>query len=318
MNKNILALLAIIALLIIGFALWANTNDNNANGNDNGGVTDGNNDGEDTLPDGKSDDGEEPADADADGEDDVTEDDEPAASDSANIKVSMPDENQRVGAHSLVIVGEARVFENTYQWRVKDEDGNVLDSGFGTADAADIGQYGAFVVYATYTATPGERGTVEVFNESARDGSEENMVTIPVLFTREKTAKVFFSNAEMTGEVGTCDEVYGVDRLVIDSPIPAIRIRQALWILLAGGVTGEEEADGYTSQIPEGVRINSLKVNDYAGTVTVDFSDEIETGGSCRVTAIRAQIEETVKAIDSSYSVVITVNGGNPDEALQP
>lgn len=309
MNRNILAIIALLLLVVIGVLVWnMSENADNQNGGGNGG----------DVIDNQDDDTEEIEDTDADGREDDTQEDDPVVSDEGNIKVSLPVKRQRVGAHSLVIVGEARVFENNVQWRVKDEDGNVLDSGYATANAPDIGQFGPFVIYATYLADAGTNGTVEVYNESARDGSEENVVTIPVRFAREKTAQIYLANAEMAGEGDECSEVFAVDRLVVDGP-PAVRLRNALWILLAGGATGEEGADGYSSSIPDGVRVNDLNVNEYGAKVSIDLSGEIEAGGSCRVASIREQIEETVKGImGNEFSVEITVNGGNPDEALQP
>lgn len=257
-------------------------------------------------------------DEDADGVDDMTGRDKPVVSESENIKVTSPDSNQYVSSHGMVIEGEARVFENSFNWRVKDKDGEVLASGYGTEAAPDIGQYGPFVAFAEYSATAGEKGTVEVYSLSARDGSEQDMVTIPVYFGTDREVSVYFMQP---GEVSDCREVHAVDRYVFDSEVPAIELRQALWVLLAGPTNAEQD-DGYNSSIPDGVRLNSVQVNEYAGVVTIDFSDAIETGGSCRVTAIREQIERTAKDIlgdryPNDFEVRIAVNGVI-DEALQP
>ncbi len=314
MDKKLWTAIAIVAVLVIGALVWSQTIGGDRLGDGGSGT------GDDYTDVGNGGDGGKPSeeDEDADGIDDVTARDEAVVSDTENMKVTLPDPDQFVSSHWLVIVGEARVFENTVEWRLTDESGDVLDSGFTTADAPDIGQYGDFVIYAHYSATPGERGTVEVFSTSARDGSEENVVTIPVYFGKDREVSIFLTNAEMAGEGNECDTVYAVDRFIFDSEIPAIALSHTIWTLLEGA-TSEEDADGYASSIPAGVRLNSLHVNDYGAKVSLDFSSEIDAGGSCRVTAIREQIVKTVNEVmGDDYSVEITVDGGSPEEALQP
>lgn len=300
MRKDLLTVIAIIIVLAVGGLMWASSN----NVGDDG---DNNNNG-----------GQAAADTDADGIDDRTAHEAPVVSDSQNVKVTSPDPNQRVGSHALTIVGEARVFENTYNWRVKDDAGTVIASGFGTANAPDIGQYGPFVVYATYSATPGETGTVEVYSLSARDGSEQDMVRIPVTFSDDVRAEAFYGNRELVREGDSCVQMFALGRDVLDSEVPAIRLRETLLALLAGPTT-TETADDYFSSIPVGTQLHSLYVNDDAAEVRLDFTSAIDAGGSCRVLGIRTQIEQTVRAVmGDEFSVVISVDGGNPDEALQP
>ena len=63
--------------------------------------------------------------------------------------------------------------------------------------------------------------------------------------------------------------------------------------------------------------IQSLTIGD--GILRVDFDGTLEfgAGGSCRVTAIRSQIRETVKQFPSVRDVVISINGRTED-ILQP
>lgn len=311
MRKDLLTVIAVLILLVVGGLMWASSN--------NVGDDDTTPPPTDSTPGGDDDDTTSvAADTNADGVDDRTAQEEPVVSDSQNIKVTSPDPNQMVGSHFLAIVGEARVFENTYNWRVKDDDGTVIAEGFGTATAPDIGQFGPLVSYAQYSATPGEAGTVEVYSLSARDGSEQDMVRIPVTFGNDARAEVFYGNRELVREGDSCVQMFARGRDVLDSDVPAIRLRETLLALLAGP-TGAETTDDYFTSIPDGTRLNSLHVNDYAAEVRLDFSSEIDAGGSCRVLAIRTQIEETVKAVmGDEFSVVISVDGGDPDEALQP
>lgn len=310
MRKDLLTVIAILLLLVVGGLMWASNNNVGDNGTDTPPIDDTDDTDDDTIS--------VATDTNADGVDDRTAQEEPVVSDSQNIRVTSPDPNQLVGSHFLAIVGEARVFENTYNWRVKDDAGTVIADGFGMATAPDIGQYGPFIAYATYSATPGETGTVEVYSLSARDGSEQDMVRIPVTFGNDTRAEVFYGNRELVGEGDSCVQMFALGRNVLDSDVSTIRLRETLLALLAGP-TSAETTDDYFSSIPEGTRLNSLYVNDYGAQVTLDFSSEIDAGGSCRVLAIRTQIEETVREVmGGEFSVVISVDGGNPDEALQP
>jgi hypothetical protein len=103
-----------------------------------------------------------------------------AAVRSENIIVAEP----AVGADvtsPVRITGQARVYEGTVQVQVRDARGRVVGKGFTTA--LDAGpNWGAFFVELPFQATEdGEPGSVEVFSESARDGSVENLVAIPVV-----------------------------------------------------------------------------------------------------------------------------------------
>jgi spore germination protein GerM len=55
------------------------------------------------------------------------------------------------------------------------------------------------------------------------------------------------------------------------------------------------------------------------GIAKVDFDKQIEyqLGGSCRVSALRSQIEETLKQFPTVHKVIISVDG-RIDDALQP
>lgn len=92
----------------------------------------------------------------------------------------------------------------------------------------------------------------------------------------------------------------------------------ALAALLVG-LNEAEKNQGYFTSIPEGVRIKSFDLDYPEGEARVDFTSELsKVAGSCRVESIRAQIEKTAMQFPAVKSVVITIEGGNPDEALQP
>lgn len=100
---------------------------------------------------------------------------------SENITVSSP-KAQDVIKRPVTITGTARVFENVVSYRIKDSDGFVLVSGSTTYEAEDTGEFGEYTITTNYLEPKGETGVVEVYNASAKDGSDENVVRVPVKF----------------------------------------------------------------------------------------------------------------------------------------
>lgn len=153
-----------------------------------------------------------------------------------------------------------------------------------------------------------------LFESDDPSGLDKNIKRhkVPIKFSDEKImVKVFFSDAKQDQDVFDCGRVYPAGR-IIDKTLSVGR--SALEELL-GGPTSEEKASGFSTSIPDGVEIQSLVIKD--GVAKIDFNSAVETGGSCRVSAIRAQITETLKQFPTVSDVVISVNG-NVEEALQP
>lgn len=105
----------------------------------------------------------------------------PIATESNNIKVIAPVPNEEITS-PLVIKGEARTFEQAYAYRLSDESGAMIVEGFGTAHATDIGIFGPFESTLTFTKPQSRKGMLEVFQYSAKDGTEIDKVSIPVVF----------------------------------------------------------------------------------------------------------------------------------------
>jgi len=95
-----------------------------------------------------------------------------------NIKVARPSGGQEVRS-PMAIQGQARVFEGNVQFALKDGRGQTLASGFTTASkgAPDWGDYKADLAF---RVTARQDATLEVFTESARDGSPQFVVKLPV------------------------------------------------------------------------------------------------------------------------------------------
>ncbi|PIR88059.1 MAG: hypothetical protein COU10_01260 [Candidatus Harrisonbacteria bacterium CG10_big_fil_rev_8_21_14_0_10_45_28] len=240
---------------------------------------------------------------------------EPLVFSDGDIRVYSPISGQRI-TRPLVIVGEARVFENTFLFALKDEYGNLLANGYSSTNASDIGQFGPFVVSLWYDERADNTlATVEVYNQSARDGSVENLVSIPVLLSSEEqmSLKVFFGNSKSDPTAQNCGMTYPVVRVVPKTQAVA---RGALNLLFAGPSEVEQSLGYFTSLDNPEVRILDLVIED--GVAKVNFNEALnQIGGSCKVMATRAQIEKTLKQFETVKEVEISVNGRS-DEVLQP
>lgn len=244
----------------------------------------------------------------------VTSPPSPVPKEKANITVTNLKANDTVYL-PITIKGEARVFENQFNFRVRDSDGTVLTEGTGYANAPDAGLFGSFIITIKSIAEPnGTRGTIEVFDYSAKDGTEIDKVSIPVQFNKEKntTLRIYFGSNQQPGGL-VCENVTQVLRSVAKTQSPA---RVAIEELLKGP-TEAEKLHGYFTSINSGVTIQKLTVTD--GVARIDFDKKLEeqVGGSCRVTAISAQITQTLKQFPTIKDIIISIDGRTED-ILQP
>ena len=94
-----------------------------------------------------------------------------------NIEVIAP--VAEVAYHSPIeIVGLSRTFEGTVNIRLLDSQGEVLAERFAIGGAVE--GFDFFNTYVRFTVTEVQTGTVEIFEESAEDGSRLTEVIIPV------------------------------------------------------------------------------------------------------------------------------------------
>jgi nitrite reductase/ring-hydroxylating ferredoxin subunit len=77
------------------------------------------------------------------------------------------------------IAGTANVFEATVNYRILGAGDQVLAEGFTTATCGS-GCRGRFSVQVPFTVDREQPGLIQVYDQSAKDGSEENLVSIPV------------------------------------------------------------------------------------------------------------------------------------------
>jgi len=230
-----------------------------------------------------------------------------------NIRVTAPRAHAEVG-ESFELRGTARTFENAVSYRVVGDDGRKIGEGYMTA----VGEMGSFSPYSTtVTVTRGYRGAarLEVYQSSAKDGSEIDKVIVPIIIGRGTSGttriRLFYTNAGR-GSERDCAKVFAVSRTIPRTPAVA---EAALNELLAGP-TGAEQGKGYGNEIPPGTRLRDITIE--RGVARADFSSELNSAaGACRVTAIRSQIERTLRQFPTVTSVVISVEG-RAQGVLQP
>ncbi|MBI5622099.1 GerMN domain-containing protein [Candidatus Falkowbacteria bacterium] len=135
---------------------------------------------------------------------------------------------------------------------------------------------------------------------------------------------IFFGATKYDPEGKNC---YGVYWVHIPGDTAMNPVERNIKLLLAGP-TENWAAQGYFSNIPQGVRLNSVKIE--GDLVTLDFSEELnKIAGSCAVTQARQQIIATAQSAVTEHlaeyagknvediKVVVSING-NTAEVLQP
>jgi hypothetical protein len=105
----------------------------------------------------------------------------------ANITVTEPKSNDPVG-RSFIVQGTARVFENSVSYRLRNQrTGSILNQGVTTADAPDVGQFGDYTITISIPENQqlanNDMLILEVYQASAKDGSDTDKVSVPVRFS---------------------------------------------------------------------------------------------------------------------------------------
>jgi len=232
----------------------------------------------------------------------------------SNIVINKPLSNDIISS-PLEISGRAKVAEGKVSYRLKDAWGGIIAEGFATASlgAPDWGFYQGQLEFET-TASPA--GWLEVYTKNTEDSSEENLISLPVVFKEyeKPVVKVYFGNTKENPNMIDCGKVSPLERQLE----PTNQLLPAVIAELFKGITEEEKTAGFVNSLPEeGVKVQKLEIKD--NILYVDFNQTLQEGvaGSCRVTAIRAQIIETLKQFSEIDDVIISIDGKTED-ILQP
>lgn len=241
---------------------------------------------------------------------------------SSLIKVDSPKINGTIKS-PLAITGEARgywFFEAVFPIKLLDENGQELGRTVAQAQSdwmtENFVQFRAALEFKKSTTEKG----ILILEKDNPSGLPENAaeLRIPLIFeevapTATATVRVFFNNSNLDPEF-SCNKVFPVEREIKKTSAVA---RAALEELLKGPTEAEKAQGFFTSIINSNVKIQTLTVEN--GTAKVDFNEQLEfqIGGSCRVSAIRAQITQTLKQFPTVSNVIISINGRTED-ILQP
>lgn len=234
------------------------------------------------------------------------------------IRVFFPAPNSEVTS-PLEIRGEARgtwFFEASFPIRLVDPEGKIL----GTAIAQAAGEWMTeefvpFTAKLEYAAPSTTSGGELLFEKDNPSGLPEHAdeFRMPILFGAQETmiVRAYFGKEAESSE--DCQTVFPLERRITKTTAVA---RAAVEELLKGP-TEAERGNGYFTSLNSGVSIQRLVIK--SGTARVDFSAELEraVGGSCRVTAIRSQIMQTLKQFSTVQNVIISIDGRTED-ILQP
>ena len=151
----------------------------------------------------------------------------------------------------------------------------------------------------TQTETVGEGGATEAEEPAA-----------------ERTVDLYYYNADKdTDENGNimCSEtgLVAVERSISEIQTP---IQSTVELLLEGELTEAEKEEGLTANFPlAGFSLAGVDLQD--GVATLEFNDpkRSSSGGSCRISILRAQIAQTAQQFEAVNEVKIL-----PADILQP
>lgn len=198
-----------------------------------------------------------------------------------------------------------------------DNNGYLISSGilFATTDWMKFPvEFETILDFYSYTD---QSGSLIFYNENPSDMREKDKkIILPVKIKKSSgesmKIKIYFNNSQMDPEY-SCNKVFAIEREVPKTEAVA---KVAIEELLKGPTDVEKDL-GFFTNINKGVKIQNLRIENE--TAYIDFNEQLQyqVGGSCRVSAIRSQIEETLKQFLTVKNVIISINK-NTEEILQP
>jgi Sporulation and spore germination/Immunoglobulin-like domain of bacterial spore germination len=203
----------------------------------------------------------------------------------------------------VVVTGRARTFENNVALRLRDSGGALITETF-TTSTGEMGHHNPY--RGTFWVTRDPRGeiTAEALEYSAKDGSEQALVSVTRPFAVELIdVTLYFPDTNCTA----------VKPYVRRIPKSVSHARLLVEALLAGPLSSE---GGAATAFPSGSRVESVNLRD--GVLTVDFNERLQNvGGACHAQMIRESVTRTLQTLPAVKKVVITAGGSEP-LALQP
>ncbi|MFH1713296.1 MAG: GerMN domain-containing protein [Candidatus Jacksonbacteria bacterium] len=230
----------------------------------------------------------------------------------AFIKVTSPQPNDIISS-PVIIVGQARgnwFFEGNFPIKILDDSAQELATGLANAQGewmtTDFVPFKAEIEFKPTTET----GAIVLIKNNPSDKRElDDQLQIPIKFAI--SIKIYFIDKK-EAETRDCS---ATKEFIKTIPYTQAVGTAAINEMLKGPTV--EEAEITSNNIPKNTKLLSLKIEN--STAYVDFSQELQNygGGSCNVSAIRAQIESTLKQFPTVDKVIISVEG-QTENILQP
>ncbi len=219
----------------------------------------------------------------------------------------------------LLIEGKAKgnwFFEGSFSVELTDESRKHFATGIvQTRDDWMTEDFVSFDAKLEFISNTEIKGLL-IFRNANPSGLPENSqeFIVPVIIPKSETStiKVYFNNNQMDPEI-SCNKVFPVERTIKKTEAVG---RAAIEELLKGP-TEQERKQGFFTSINSGVKIQQLTIEN--GIAKIDFNETLQAqvGGSCMVSAIRAEIIETLKQFSTVQNVIISIDGKTED-ILQP
>jgi len=243
-----------------------------------------------------------------------------------NSDITVSVKSNQVITSPLQIDGKARgfwFFEASFPIKLVDENNNILAITIAQAKEDPVTgevnwmteDFVDFKAKLEFVPEKNQKGFLIFMRDNPSglpENNEEFKVPVQMEAVETTIVKVFFNNNQMDPEM-SCNKVFPIERTIKKTEAVG---RVAIEELLKGPLE-TEETQGFFTSINSGVKIQSLIIEN--GTAKIDFDEQLQfqVGGSCRVSAIRAQIIETLKQFSTVKNVIISINGRTED-ILQP
>ena len=228
--------------------------------------------------------------------------------DNTQVRVTSPTSNSIVRS-PLTVTGEARgswYFEASFPIKMLDANGRLLGQSYVQAQGEWMTtNFVPFRGTITFTSPTTTTGTL-VLEKDNPSGLPQYAaeVRIPVRFavgtTTTREVKLYYVDADSNPSCNASD----LEDVKRDIPITTTPIQDTIRLLLRGELTSAERSSGISTEFPlPGFELTGANLS--GGVLTLGFKDPQNktVGGSCRVSLLSAQIEETAKQFSGVNTV---------------
>ncbi len=217
----------------------------------------------------------------------------------------------------LVITGEAKgwYFEASFPVTLLDGNGKIIAQGPAQAQSDWMtSEFVPFKITLTFPTPQTATGTLLFQNDNPSglpEHSEEFRLPITFASSNASTTQVslYYPNSNKAVQLGDPCNAGSVIHLTSTVARSLSPIKDTLNLLIAGNITTQEKAQGFTTEFPN-TQFKLLGATLKNGVLALEFTEVpgFTSGGSCRVGILKAQIEKTALQFPGVTSVVIKPN----------